>query len=319
MADRFDRLDELIDAVLSRPESAPAADPELAPLARLAADLRDLPSPEFKQRLSEDLKRRASMSTTAVSPVREGFRTVTPYLVVHQGAELIDFLKQAFGAEETHRSPVPGGFHAEVRIGDSMLMIGSAPASRPPQLAALHCYVENPDEVYRRALQLGAASLQEPLEDHGERVAAVRDPSGNEWYIARSLGASYRQEGMNDLNLYLHPEGSAKLLDFLQRAFAAETIARYDSAEGAVLHAKVRVGTSVVEIGEAHGPWEPLPTMVMLYVPDTDALYHQALAAGATSLHEPVDVPYGRSAAVTDPAGNIWYTCTPPELRDTPV
>lgn len=314
MAEPFDRLDEFIDAVLSRPDAAlPAGDPELAPLARLATDLRDLPRASFKERLREDLKRRASMSTATVSPIREGFRTVTPYLVVRQGAELIDFLKQAFGAVETARFPTGGGgFHAEVQIGDSMLMVGGGPVDRNPQLAALQHYVENPDEVYERALRFGATSLQAPIEDHGERFACVEDPFGNRWYIGRSLGPSYRPEGLNDVNLFLHPVGAAKFIEFLERAFGAVTVERHEPPGGIVYHAKLQVGDSVIEMSEAHSWWQPLPTMVMMYVPDADAVYQQALRAGATSLHEPVDLPYGRSAAVTDPAGNIWYSCTPP-------
>ncbi|MBZ5578152.1 MAG: hypothetical protein LAP40_16440 [Acidobacteriia bacterium] len=317
MAERFDLMNKLIDAILSRSDSAPAADPELASLARLAMDLRDLPSDGFKQRLREDLKRRASMSTTAVSPVREGFHTITPYLVVHQGAELIEFMKQAFGAEETFRSSTPGGFHAEVRIGDSMLMIGSAPSTRPLSLATLHYFVQNPDEVYHRCLRLGGTSLFEPLEDYGERFAGIQDPSGNTWIIARSLDTpSYRPEGRQDVNLFFNPVGGPQFIDFLKRAFDAETLVRYDSPEGGIVHAKLRVAECVLEIGDARAGWAPA-TMIMMYVPDSDALYRQALVAGATSLAEPADLPYGRSSGVTDPAGHQWYFCTPPGPRET--
>ena len=98
MAEPYEQLNEHIDAMLSRRDGeVSAADPDLNSLARIAADLRDLPSAGFKQRLREDLERRTSMSTATMSPVREGFRTVTPYLVVHQGAELIDFLKNFLG------------------------------------------------------------------------------------------------------------------------------------------------------------------------------------------------------------------------------
>ena len=76
-------------------------------------------------------------------------------------------------------------------------------------------------------------------------------------------------------------------------------------------HAKIRVGTSVVEMGESHGKYPPMPTMFYLYVPDCDAVYHRALAAGATSISEPADQPYGdRSSAVKDAFGNQWYIAT---------
>jgi uncharacterized glyoxalase superfamily protein PhnB len=64
-------------------------------------------------------------------------------------------------------------------------------------------------------------------------------------------------------------------------------------------------------MGEAHGPYQPMPSMFYVYVPDCDALYRRALAAGAKSLHELADQPYGdRTGAVTDPFGNIWYVAT---------
>jgi len=72
------------------------------------------------------------------------------------------------------------------------------------------------------------------------------------------------------------------------------------------MHAEIRVGDSVIEMGEAHGEFEPIPAMFYLYVPNADALYRRALAAGAKSLHEPTDQPYGvRDCAFRDPAGNL--------------
>jgi uncharacterized glyoxalase superfamily protein PhnB len=64
-------------------------------------------------------------------------------------------------------------------------------------------------------------------------------------------------------------------------------------------------------MGEAHGKYEPMPAMFYLYVADCDAAYRRALAAGAKSLHEPTDQPYGdRNSAVTDAFGNTWYIAT---------
>jgi len=76
-------------------------------------------------------------------------------------------------------------------------------------------------------------------------------------------------------------------------------------------HATLQIGTSHLEMGEAQGPYQPMKSMFYLYVPDADAAYRRALVAGATSLHEPADQPYGdRSAAVKDVFGNIWYVAT---------
>ena len=76
-------------------------------------------------------------------------------------------------------------------------------------------------------------------------------------------------------------------------------------------HTTIKIGNAHMEMGEAQGPYQPMPTMFYLYVEDCDALYKRALAAGATSISEPQDQPYGdRSGGVTDPFGNKWYIAT---------
>lgn len=120
-----------------------------------------------------------------VKPIREGIHTITPYLMVPGAANLIEFVKQAFGATELLRGTgSEGGIHAEVRIGDSMLMIGGAEHTEPMP-AAIYLYVEDADAVYQRALQAGAASIMEPADQpYGDRNAGVKDPFGNIWYVA---------------------------------------------------------------------------------------------------------------------------------------
>ncbi len=117
--------------------------------------------------------------------IRAGFHTVTPYLTVQEAPALIEFVKQAFAASECLRTTgSAGGIHAEVKIGDSMVMIGGA-ARGETWTAALHLYMDNVDAVYQRALQAGASSVMEPTDQpYGERVAGVKDPFGNLWYIA---------------------------------------------------------------------------------------------------------------------------------------
>ncbi|MFY9793608.1 MAG: VOC family protein [Candidatus Sulfotelmatobacter sp.] len=251
-----------------------------------------------------------------VSPVPRGFRMVTPYLVAEDGNALIDFAKQAFGAEELLRVKTPTGVHGEVRIGDSMMMIGGGvaqkefPATLHPN--ALHVYVQDADAVCKNAVAAGATLVDEPRDqEYGERSATVKDAAGNLWYIATHKGESYVPKGLHSVNPYLHPLRAEPLIGFLKRAFAAQEVAKYASPDGVVHHAVIRIGDSVVEMGEAHGKYEPIPAMFYLYVPDCDALYRRALAAGAKSLHEPTDQPYGdRSAAVTDSFGNTWYVAT---------
>src|SRR3990170_756028 len=124
----------------------------------------------------------------AVKPIPEGYHSVTPYLVVKNAAGLIDFMKEALVAEETFRMPGPGGviMHAEMRIGDSMVMLADAAgAENPPMPAMIHLYVQDADGVYKRALQLGATSLREPADQfYGDRSAGVKDAFGNQWWIA---------------------------------------------------------------------------------------------------------------------------------------
>jgi PhnB protein len=253
---------------------------------------------------------------TGVDPVPRGFRMVTPYLVAEDGNALIDFVVKAFGGEEALRIATPTGVHGEVRVGDSMMMLGGGiagkkfPATLHPN--ALHVYVKDADAAYKSALAAGATSLDEPRDqDYGERSATVKDAAGNFWYIATHKGESYIPKGLNNVNVYLHPRRAEPLIGFVKRAFGAQEIAKYASPDGVVHHAVIRVGDSVVEMGEAHGKYEPMPAMFYLYVPDSDALYRRALAAGAKSLHEPTDQPYGdRNSAVTDAFGNTWYFAT---------
>jgi len=252
-----------------------------------------------------------------VNPIREGFHTVQPYMIAADGDALLRFAKEAFGAVETFRAIGPaGGIHGEVRIGDSMLMIGGGIPGRPftakPNIVALHVYVQDTDAVYQQALAAGGVSLSAPQDhDYGERGAGVKDPAGNFWYVATSKGESYVPKNLHNVNVYMHPRRAEPVINFLTRAFGAQELARYASPDGVVHHAEVRVGDSVVEMGEAHGPYQPLESTFYLYVPDVDATYRRALDAGAKSIQEPVDQPYGdRNAGVVDVFGNTWYIAT---------
>jgi uncharacterized glyoxalase superfamily protein PhnB len=313
-----EQLDQAIEAIKAQPEVQPVVASELEPLVQLAVELRALPREEFRMQLKEELLK-AGLETSEKAPptvqFREGFHTVTPYIAVKEAEELIEFVKQTFGAEgQIYGVGSQGGIHSEYRIGDSMLMIGGGRAWRgTPMPTALHTYVDDVDEVYQRALQFGATSLMGPIEAHGERVASVKDVAGNEWYIAKRLSGSHTDEGLRTVTVYFHPQGAAEMVEFLKNAFAAEEIAVYrEPATGPVVHAKIRIGDSVVEMGEAHGPWQPMPTMMYLYVDDVDRWYERAVAGGAISASEPADAPYGdRVASVNDPFGNLWYLATP--------
>jgi uncharacterized glyoxalase superfamily protein PhnB len=244
---------------------------------------------------------------------REGFRTVTPYLIAARGVEMIDFVKNIFGAQELFRDiGSAGGYHCELRVGDSMLMLGGGAAYKGPSSpGSIHIKVENVDEVYRRALNAGATSLHEPADmEYGERGASFRDPFGNHWYAATPFAKTHFLPEMGTLTPYFNPRGADTMIEFMKQAFGAEEIARHVEG-GTIVHAKVRVGDSVLEMGEAHGPYEPLPSTFFTYVESADEAYQRALAAGATSLSAPADQPYGhRVAGVRDPFGNTWYLAT---------
>jgi PhnB protein len=322
---RFEELDEAVQAMLSHADAPlPRVDESLTPLLRIAADLRDLPRQEFKATLKEELGRASSEqlkqqeeAEPKVSPIPKGFHTVTPYVAVREALEVIEFIKATFGAEGVIRGVGSGGgIHAEYRIGDSMLMIGgSLEWKGTPRPTALHVYVNNVDEVYERALKAGATVIREPMDQpYGDRDASVKDIAGNHWYIAHHLRTVEPVEGFHTVTTYLHPKGADKMIGFLERAFGAEEVFRSESG-GVIHHASVRLGDAVISMGEAHEEFQPMPTMFYLYVEDTDSLYKRAVAAGAKSLHEPADQPYGdRNAGVEDPFGNQWFIAT--HVRD---
>jgi PhnB protein len=121
-------------------------------------------------------------------PLREGFHTVTPYLIIPDVEQFIEFLKNAFGATETFRAVgSAGGIHVEVQIGDSKVMIGGGRNGRAMP-AMLHLYVEDANAVYQRAIEAGGESLGAPEDKgDGDLRGGVRDPFGNEWYITTHL------------------------------------------------------------------------------------------------------------------------------------
>jgi PhnB protein len=278
--------------------------------------LEDLSIEEMHRRF-EASQKQTEPKQLGVSPVPKGYHTITPYLVAQNAPGLIDFIKQTFGAEETFRTiGSAGGIHAEVRVGDSMMMIGGG----APDLSwrgqslptALHVYVEDVDAVHQRAVAAGGVSIQPPADqEYGERSSSLKDLAGNYWYIATQKGKSYIPEGLHTVNVYLHPLRAQPVIDFVKRGLGGEELEKYATPDGVIHHAKLRIGDSVLEMGEAHGPYQPMPTMFYLYIPDVDAVYNRALNAGAVSMSPPTDQSYGdRSAGVKDAFGNQWYIAT---------
>jgi uncharacterized glyoxalase superfamily protein PhnB len=119
--------------------------------------------------------------------IPDGYTEVTPYLVVEDAGQVLDFAAKAFGAMEIVRMAAPDGkvAHAEFRIGGATVMTGSGGGENPLMPGMIYLYVEDADATYRRALDAGATSLEEPNDTfYGDRRAAVQDRQGNSWYIA---------------------------------------------------------------------------------------------------------------------------------------
>ena len=125
-----------------------------------------------------------------VRHIPDGYHTITPFLVAEGTAKLIDFIKQAFGAEETHRMAAPDGtvMHAELRIGDSILMLGEAQGEWKAIPSMLYLYVKDVDATFARAVRAGATAMR-PVADqfYGDRNGTVRDSWSNIWSIGTHI------------------------------------------------------------------------------------------------------------------------------------
>src|SRR5258708_29629808 len=120
--------------------------------------------------------------------IRNGLGVVRPYL--YGRLDLLEFVEQVFGAKELERNKVPGGFHVEARIGDSVLVMAAMePPYQSATRASIYVYVEDVDQVYAKAIAAGATSISEPKnQPYQERSAGIKDSFGNIWYIGTYQG-----------------------------------------------------------------------------------------------------------------------------------
>jgi PhnB protein len=248
----------------------------------------------------------------AKSAIPEGFRSLTPYLIVDGANNFLAFIRNAFGASETFLMRDKSGAirHAEARIGDSIIEFAEAGPGWSAMPAGLHHYVKNSDEVYARALKAGGTSLYEPANrDYGDREAGVRDPAGNFWFIATHTGGKdHRPEILQDLNTYFSVKDAGRFLDFLEKAFGAEVIQKEVSSKGTIQHAKVRISDTVVELSEGRAPWGPRAVALHYYVENCDAIFARGLDNDCKELQPMADQFYGdRSGSLLDSWGNHWY------------
>lgn len=274
-------------------------------------------------------------------PSRPGFHTVTPYLIVRELAPYLTFLQQAFGATEHFRAiGSAGGQHVEMRIGDSMVMLGAG--ERRPELAALptmhFLYVEDVDAVYQAALAAGATSLMEPTDGaFGEpRGAGIKDIVGNEWYFANwadrpdappayvepTPGADVPEPDVVPMLTY---EDGPAVMNWLAAAFGFQETARWLDDTGRLTHGEMMTGRGRIMLAaatpgyespkhhrehcEAARAWSNAPWVidgVLVYVADVDKHYARAKQAGATILSELEDGGPGRRYRAEDIEGHRW-------------
>ena len=336
--DLIERLDDAVEAILAgRRDGLALAEPELATLLMVAGDLRAMPDPAFKSQLLAELvpPMEDEMTTMIAEDVKTEFPSIRPYLLVPDADGMIAFLQEALGAELLGRYPAPDGrvMHASMRVGDSLIEMGEPESG--PKTMALHIYLDDVEGAYNRALAAGATSTL-PITDqaYGDREGGVKDQWGNAWYLAthqeevteeelmqrfggggskpqKQAGVGPRPEGYHTVTPFLHVRGARKMIEFLGDAFGGTTAHITDMPDREVAHAAVRIGDSLIELGEAHGESKPMPAAIHLFVADVDAVYERALRAGATSVEPPADKPYGeRGAWVIDPFENQWFIAT---------
>jgi PhnB protein len=128
----------------------------------------------------------------------------------------------------------------------------------------------------------------------------------------RKTGRRSKPNGYNSVSPYLVVAGAQRVIDFLKQAFGATGLRRYDMPDGTIMHAEVRIDDTVVMMGDGGPEWPPFPSFLHVYVPDVDATYKRALAAGGVPVQEPVQKPGDpdKRGGVRDPGGNTWWIST---------
>ena len=224
----FDQLDQAITQMLSGVQPSPVElDPEIAPLVRIASQLRDLPRTEFMEQLKSDLERSTAMSTTA-EPVAAARTAAAPRIAFKNAAKAIEFYKAAFGAREIMRFAIGEQIpHAEITIGDSSIMLtdewpeggrfSAETLGNSPVAMALS--VPNVDAFVQHAVDAGA-TIVFPVKDqfYGRREGTLRDPFGYLWSVStvtEEMSVEEMHRRMNRESAYAntairsqsHPEG----------------------------------------------------------------------------------------------------------------
>ena len=126
------------------------------------------------------------------------------------------------------------------------------------------------------------------------------------------MSHGYKPQGYPSVSAYLMVQGAQRVIDFLIQAFDATQSRRFDGPGGAIMHAEILIDDTVVMLADAGGSYPAFPVWLHVYVPDVDATYRRALAAGGVSVDAPTQKPGDpdRRAGVKDPAGNTWWIAT---------
>ena len=123
----------------------------------------------------------------SVKPIPENYPRVSPYLIVSDVEETMNFIEYVFEGKVREKMKMEDGSvnHGEISIGDSVIMMGKASENYPPKEAMLYIYVEDTDKTYKRAIEKGATSVMEPADQfYGDRNAGIKDKDGISWWIA---------------------------------------------------------------------------------------------------------------------------------------
>lgn len=126
------------------------------------------------------------------------------------------------------------------------------------------------------------------------------------------MTTTWKPENYNSVSVYIVADNAQRVIDFLKKTFDAAEVRRFDNADGTIMHAEVRIDDTVVMIADAGGAYPEFPVWLHVYVPDAQATYKKALAAGGVSVQEPVRKPGDPDlrGGVKDPCGNTWWIST---------
>jgi PhnB protein len=124
--------------------------------------------------------------------------------------------------------------------------------------------------------------------------------------------SAWKPEGYTSVSVYIVTEGAERVIGFLKQVFGATDLRRFDTPDGKIMHAELRIDDTVIMIADAGGSYPPLPAWLHVYVPDVDATYKRAMETGAVSVQAPIRKPGDpdKRGGVKDPGGNTWWIST---------